>query len=124
MIIQTAFNPMPASAPEPRGMASGETKMVVAKPAPPSADPPPAEKPAAAPSAPELAAAVDSINRSLEPESRNLKFSIDDHTDRVIVKVVDKETGETLRQIPPEEVLAIAESIKDYQKGLILSQKA
>ncbi len=123
MIIQTAFNPVPASAPEPRGMASGETKMVVAKPAPPPADPQPAEKPVA-PSAPELAAAVDSINRSLEPESRNLKFSIDDHTDRVIVKVVDKETGETLRQIPPEEVLAIAEAIKDYQKGLILSQKA
>jgi flagellar protein FlaG len=123
MIIQTAFNPVPASASEPRGMASGETKMVVAKPAPPPADPPPAEKPAT-PSAQELAAAVDSINRSLEPESRNLKFSIDDHTDRVIVKVVDKETGETVRQIPPEEVLAIAESIKDYQKGLILSQKA
>lgn len=40
--------------------------------------------------------------------NNNLEFSIDEELERTIVKVVDRETGDTVRQIPPEEILALA----------------
>ncbi len=55
--------------------------------------------------------------------SNNLSFSIDDTTGKTIVRVTDGETGEMIRQIPSEEILAIAQSL-DKMQGLLLRQKA
>ncbi len=77
----------------------------------------PAKKP---PSSAQLEAAVTHINQVLQQTSRNLQFSVDDSTKRVVVKVVDTQTGELVRQIPSEETLAIARSIDTMQKGLLL----
>ena len=59
---------------------------------------------------------VGTINSSLE-------FSIDDDTGTSIVKIIDKETKEIIRQIPSEEMLAIAKAL-DTIKGLLVRQKA
>lgn len=59
---------------------------------------------------------VGSINSSLE-------FSIDEDTGTSIVKIVDKETEEVIRQIPSEEMLSIAKAL-DTIKGLLFHQKA
>jgi len=53
-----------------------------------------------------------------------LEFSIDPNSERVVVRMVDSATGDVIRQIPAKEILAIAESITQYQKGLLLSQSA
>ncbi|QBS37218.1 flagellar protein FlaG [Thermaerobacter sp. FW80] len=37
-----------------------------------------------------------------------LEFHVDDATGRLVAQVVDRETGETVRQVPPEHVLRIA----------------
>jgi flagellar protein FlaG len=113
MIIQTAFNPV-ATAPEPRGTPTEGAKPAVAEQAP--ARTPPSKQ--------QVEDAVATVNRALQPSNHALEFSLDKQSDRIVVKVVDSETGETLRQIPSEEVLAIAESIDRYQKGLLLSQEA
>jgi flagellar protein FlaG len=113
MIIQTTFSPV-ASTPEPHGAPPEGTKPAVAEPAP--ARTPPSKQ--------QIEAAVDAVNRALQPSNNALEFSLDQQSDRVVVKVVDSSTGETLRQVPSEEVLAIAESIDRYQKGLLLSQEA
>jgi flagellar protein FlaG len=76
------------------------------------------------PSPQQLKQAVDNINRAVQPSNNNLEFSIDPDTQKVVVKMVDTETGDVIRQFPSEETLAIAESIDQYQKGLLLSQKA
>ena len=55
--------------------------------------------------------------------SANLKFSIDKDTERMVVKVVDKETGKTIRQIPSEEILALDKAITHAQ-GMLLHDKA
>jgi flagellar protein FlaG len=55
--------------------------------------------------------------------SVNLKFSIDKDTERTVVKVVDKETGKTIRQIPSEEILALDKAITHFQ-GMLLHDKA
>lgn len=122
MIVQTPLNSLLAALPEPRSTAHAEgPKPSSAEFAATRAEP---DMPPVEPTNKELATAVDRVNHSLQLENRSLQFSIDDATERVIVKVVDKESGETVREIPPKEVLAIAEAIDRFQKGLLLSQKA
>ena len=67
--------------------------------------------------------AAEKINEFIQSNSRNLQFSVDKHLNRIIVKVVDKETGEVIRQIPAEETLAIASSL-DAPQGVIIRSKA
>ena len=76
------------------------------------------------PSPQQLKQAVASINQSLNPALSNLEFNVDPSTHTPVVKVVDSKTGDVIRQIPSKEVLAIAESIDQLNKGLLLSQKA
>ena len=68
--------------------------------------------------------AVEEINRAMRQSNRNLEFSVDDATSRVVVRLTDTETGEVIRQIPSEETLAISRSIGEFQQGLLLKQKA
>jgi flagellar protein FlaG len=73
----------------------------------------------------ELQQAVQSINRALQAsKSTSLEFSVDRSTRQTVVKVVDKESGDLIRQIPSDAALAIAESIGEFQKGLLLKQEA
>lgn len=64
-------------------------------------------------SAEELGRAVDTINAHVQNLQRSLQFSVDEELGRTIVKVLDSETDEMIRQIPTEEVLAIARTIQD-----------
>ena len=50
------------------------------------------------------------------------EFSIDRESNMIIVKIKDKETGEIIRQIPPEVVLKIAKSIEEFL-GLLLDER-
>jgi flagellar protein FlaG len=59
------------------------------------------------PSVEELTGAVEQLNGYLEGTHRGLRFSIDDDSGRTIVRVVDVETDEVIRQIPSEEMLAV-----------------
>jgi flagellar protein FlaG len=55
----------------------------------------------------DLTGALDQINGYLESTHRGLRFSIDDDSGRTIVRVVDTETDEVVRQIPSKEMLAL-----------------
>ena len=59
------------------------------------------------PSIAELTGALDQLNGYLEETHRGLRFSIDDDSGRTIVRVLDTETDEVIRQIPSEEMLAV-----------------
>lgn len=67
--------------------------------------------------------AVEKINTAVQAVSQKLEFSIDKDTDSFIVKVVDKETKEVIRQIPSEELLNIAKAL-DKLQGLLIKDKA
>jgi len=68
-------------------------------------------------------AAADKINEFIESFTRDLQFTIDKDTDRVVVKVVNRKSGDVIRQIPSEEALKIAKAL-DELKGLIITEKA
>lgn len=68
-----------------------------------------------------LTGAVKKLNDYVAPALQTIQFSIDDDTDRIVVKVVDTETQKVLRQIPNEEVLAISKTL-DKLRGLVIRQ--
>ncbi|MBI5791998.1 MAG: flagellar protein FlaG [Rhodocyclales bacterium] len=72
----------------------------------------------------QLKAAVSEINKVMQQSNRNLEFSMDDDTHRLVVRLTDTETGELIRQIPSDETLAISRSIGEFQQGFLLKQKA
>jgi flagellar protein FlaG len=83
----------------------------------------PAGNEAGVPDRETLLQAVDEVQRAIAPVAQNLLFSIDDDTGRTIVKIVDSQTDEVIRQMPSEEVLAISKAI-DKLQGLLIKQQA
>ena len=71
----------------------------------------------------QVAEAVKNINQTMQALSRNLEFSIDTDSKQTIVKVVDQETQEVIRQMPSAEALEIAKAL-DRVQGLLIRQKA
>lgn len=59
--------------------------------------------------------AVARINDFVQTVQRDLRFSVDDATGRTVVKVIDSETDQVVRQIPADEILAIAENLQELQ---------
>jgi len=78
------------------------------------------------PSSEQVKKAADNINLAMKQANQNLEFefTMDTDTKKSIIKVVDKQTGELVRQIPTEETVAIARSIDRFQHSLLLNQKA
>lgn len=65
----------------------------------------------------ELVEPVQRINDVLRP--RGLEFDVSEQSARIITKVIDRETGDVIRQIPAEEVLLVAERLEEIQGRLI-----
>lgn len=72
---------------------------------------PRAEKPVPAPDP--ARAVARQIEAYLRSNSRSVEFSVDADSGRTVVSVRDKETGELIRQIPGDEVLRIAQAMKE-----------
>lgn len=75
------------------------------------------------PSMGQVSEAVKKINDTMKKLGQNLEFSVDSDSHRTIVKVVDQETKDIIRQIPSPEVLEIAKAL-DQLQGLLIRQKA
>jgi uncharacterized FlaG/YvyC family protein len=60
-----------------------------------------------------LIQAVKAVNASgMLGQDNELSFIVDRAARRVVVRIVNRETGEVVDQIPPESVLAMAEELK------------
>lgn len=75
------------------------------------------------PSEEELKDVVKEVNDFVTPFNNSLQFSIDKDSDTMVVKVIDISTKEVIKQIPSEEMLALAKAL-DQLKGLLVKQKA
>ncbi|ENO86855.1 flagellar protein FlaG [Thauera linaloolentis] len=75
------------------------------------------------PDAAQITQAVEEVRAAITPVAQNLHFSIDKDINRTIVKVVDASTDEVIRQIPSEEIIAIAKAV-DKLQGLLIKQEA
>ncbi|MCZ8129737.1 MAG: flagellar protein FlaG [Steroidobacteraceae bacterium] len=69
-----------------------------------------------------LRGTVAELNRFLQQSQREFVFLLDDSTGRTIVRLVNPNTGEVVRQIPADEVLDTARMLRDY--GTLLNVRA
>lgn len=67
--------------------------------------------------------AVAKVRELLKTTDTNLKIEVDDATERVIVRVVNEDSGEIIRQFPPKEVLELAKFFHG-SKGFMLEEQA
>lgn len=66
--------------------------------------------------------AVTSIQTFVQNIRRDLNFSLDDSSGRVVVKVTDSSSGEVIRQLPSEEALRLAESLEEVRSLLFQAE--
>jgi flagellar protein FlaG len=71
----------------------------------------------------EISAALQEIRNTIRPIASELSFSLEQDTGRMLVKIVDTETDEVIRQIPSEELLQISKAL-DKLQGLLLNNEA
>lgn len=102
--------------------ATAETRQAPPPQAAPAAHAEPKEQ-KTEPSHDQLQQAVEQMRQAIQARNNNLQFSVDKETGKTVVRVVDAQNGETIRQIPSEEALALSKSL-DKLQGLLLSQKA
>lgn len=106
-----AKSPAPATGPATSGASAAKP----AKAAP--------EK-AVEPSAEQLDAAVSKLNDYVQNVQRTLSFSVDKDTGMTVVKVIDTQTNELVRQIPADNVLKLAADIDKQTASLFVKERA
>ncbi len=57
---------------------------------------------------------LNMLNSSLENINEKLKFTFHEKNKRVIIKVVNTETEEVVREIPPKEIVKLSEHLQKY----------
>jgi len=74
----------------------------------------------------EVASATQEITQFLSNSKMNIQFSLDQSSGEMVVKIQDPTTGKTIRQIPNELVLQIAQELKQNKTigNLALDVKA
>lgn len=85
------------------GRAAGPERAPV-PPAPTAA----AKSEATSPTAEQVRAVAERLDAFLRSMGHQLRFHVDDASGRIVVSVVDAETGERIRQIPSEELMRLA----------------
>lgn len=69
----------------------------------------------------EVAQELDRLNKQLEFMNRSIRFSIDEHSKEIVVKIVDKTNGEVITQLPPEDILKLKERLEEMA-GLLVEK--
>lgn len=70
----------------------------------------------------QLIKAIEAANKSLVGTYTSLEFSIHEETKQIMVKVLDRDTGEMIREIPPEKMLDIVAKIWELA-GILVDER-
>lgn len=74
----------------------------------------------------DLSKATDSLKKTFERLSRFFKteaqFAIERELNMIIIKIKDRDTGEIVRQIPPEVAVKIAKNLQELM-GILFDEK-
>jgi len=65
---------------------------------------------------------VEKANQTMAIQNRYLEFRIHEKTNEIIVKVVDRETNEVIREIPSEKILDMFASMLEIA-GLLVDER-
>ena len=70
-----------------------------------------------------LEAVVEELSDVMALMNKGLAFSVDEDSGAAVVKVMDIDSGEIIRQIPSDEALELAQKLQDV-KGLLMRTEA
>ncbi len=62
---------------------------------------------------------LENINRISQDGLYSIRFEKNDALDEFVVKIVDRETDEVIRQIPPEEILGVRASLLEFRGNIV-----
>lgn len=65
---------------------------------------------------------AEQIQKYLSEINVSLSFDVDDKTHDIVVKVINRETGKLIRQIPPEELLKLRQKLEELVGVLVHKQ--
>ena len=68
----------------------------------------------------DLSVVTQQINEFMRGMNRQLSFHLDEDLNRLVVSVVDRESGDVIRQLPSEEMLELAKKMADQMAGILL----
>ena len=71
----------------------------------------------------QVESAVRQISDFVQNFQRDLQFSVDQESGRMVIKVVDSKTEQVIRQIPSEETLRIAQNL-GFPDSLMVREQA
>lgn len=63
----------------------------------------------------QIESAVTKLNEFVQTNSTQLNFSVDEGSNKQVVKVTDSKSGDIIRQIPSEEILRLSERLQELQ---------
>jgi len=66
---------------------------------------------------------VERIRIQVQVLQRDLNFTVDDSTGKVVIRVLDGDSGKVVRQIPSEDILRLAERL-DEMRSLLFEARA
>ena len=72
---------------------------------------------------------IEELKKFNQSIDRSLQFSVDEELGVTIVRVIDKETDELIRQFPPEELINLSRRLKELNEqhsahnGVLLQEK-
>jgi len=67
--------------------------------------------------------ATKKVQQTVSMFNSALQFQIDQDTEKLVIKIIDTNTQEVIKQIPPQEILEIAKAL-DKLQGLLVREKA
>lgn len=69
-----------------------------------------------------LKEAAEKTNAYFRRTDTRLQFEVGEQTGRTIIRVIDKQSGEVVRQIPPENLVRLSEQLEEL-KGLLFETR-
>lgn len=78
----------------------------------------------ASPSEADIRKAAEQVQQHIQNLDHELHISMDNDAGRIVVKVVDPDTDEVIRQIPSEEIIKLARYLKGDGRGSLMSEQA
>ena len=69
-----------------------------------------------------LQSSIDRVNHTFEMQRRSVRFKIHERTNEVMVKIIDADTEEVIREIPPEKLLDMFANMLELA-GLIVDER-
>lgn len=67
--------------------------------------------------------ATSALSKILQVSDQSIRFSMDEDTQQMVIRIIDVQTEQVLRQIPAQELLDLAKSL-DRMRGLLINKTA